>query len=149
MDSTMEKSTLQKYGLTEGDCDRLVSDTDLQRISSSHCRLWRSLPAHLGVKIIMVETIDRGSGDEYDKKHSFSLRWKEIKGTGATYKQLITALFKIDCRLDAEGVCSILKDSISLESVSPSVAVDQPLDQQPSNTAIAGTTAASNGQIYK
>ena len=102
---------IKHYRLAEGDCNRPVSDSHLECISDSHCEHWRKLPAHLDLEAIVVKDIDRSQGDEGTKRLDFFRKWKEIKGSGATYKRLITALLKIDCREDAERVCKMLKGS--------------------------------------
>ena len=105
------------YELTEEECSIQVSDCHLELISQSYCRLWRMLPAHLELKSIVAEDIEYIHGDEREKRYKFLLQWKEIKGSLATYKQLINALLKIDCMGDADAVCtSMLKESISTQT---------------------------------
>ena len=104
---------IQRYGLTEGDCNKEVSDIDLQRISSSYCKHWKKLPAYLGLESIVVEDLERSQEEEDTKRHKFLLRWKDRKGSAATYGKIINALLKIKSRQDAERVCAILKDSRS------------------------------------
>ena len=60
----------------------------------------------------MAEDIDKSQKGERENRHEFLLIWKEMEGSGATYKQLITALLKIKCRQDAEKLCEMLKKSI-------------------------------------
>ena len=55
------------------------------------------------VHIICIATFEASS--------SFFSKWKEAKGSGATYRALISALLKIKCVEDAEGVCELLKNS--------------------------------------
>ena len=86
----------------------LVSDVHLQDISHSCCSKWRFLPARLEMEEIVVEDIDRLQGlSEEEKRLAFFKQWKSEKGSEATYKKLIDALEKIDCREDAENVFRI------------------------------------------
>ena len=110
-DSTF-RELMEHFKLAEKDYDKQVGDSHLECISRSHCEHWKRLPAHLGVDPIVAKDIDSGQGDEAAKRHNFFSTWKEKKGSGATYKQLITALLKVDCRQDAESVCEMLKDSV-------------------------------------
>lgn len=102
-------SLLKQHKLTEGICNKQVSDGHLEEISRYHCKDWKSLPSHLGLNTIVAEDIDRSKVAEKEKRHTFLLGWKKIEGSRATYKRLITALLKIDCREDAEGVCTLLQ----------------------------------------
>ena len=72
-------------------------------------KLATMLPSHLGVPQIYVHDINRNSTEESERRSNFFFGWKELKGSAATYKALITALLDIDCREDAEGVCRFLK----------------------------------------
>lgn len=108
----MEYSESLKYGLTKGS-KKQVSDDDLERISRSYCKEWKSLPPYLDLEAIEADDIDLRPIDEREKRHKFLLKWKHIKGSRATYKQLIDALLKINCVQDAEGVSSLLKQSIT------------------------------------
>ena len=47
--------------------------------------------------------------DEDEKRATFFAKWKEAKGSDATYKALISALLEIGCAEDAECVCKLLK----------------------------------------
>ena len=60
----------------------------------------------------MAEDIDKSQKGEREKRHEFLLTWKDMEGSSATYKQLITALLKIKCRRDAEKLCEMLKKSV-------------------------------------
>ena len=71
---------------------------------------WRWLPAALDMEhpTIVVNDIERGKGHESDMRDHFFTVWKSEKGTDATYKALISALLRIDCRKDTEYVCGIV-----------------------------------------
>ena len=97
---------LNDYQLAEKDCNVPVSDLHLKEISQSYYwnrTNWKSLPAHL--KMIEIEVDD----SEQEKRHAFLREWKAVKGSDATYKNLINALLAIECRQDAEGVCKLLQ----------------------------------------
>ena len=79
----------------------------------------------------MADDIELSPGDEGTKRHRFLKRWKEIKGSAATYAQLIEALLQIDSAQDAEKVCAVLKDSISTTH-----------DRQVPTTATSATASA-------
>ena len=63
----------------------------------------------------MAEDIDKSQKDEEFKRYDFLQQWKDSKGTFATYKQLLAALFKIKSVHDAEVVCEMLKESTSVQ----------------------------------
>ena len=116
---------LSTYQLAEKDCNGAVSEVHLQEISRSCCKKWRLLPAHLEMKEVVVNDIDRINGDEQEKRHAFLKKWKTVKGSGATYKILIKALLAIEYREDAESVCKLLQKSLPQESA-PVLASSEP-----------------------
>lgn len=100
------------YSLNEDKYNRKISDKHFDEVSRSHCSRWRSLRARLEMKNIVVDDIDRAPGaDEDEKRLSFFSKWKQKRGSKATYKCLISALLEIECVEDAEGVCKMLKNS--------------------------------------
>lgn len=105
-------SMMKQHQLKEEDCNKKVSDKHLDAISRSHCRKWRSLPAHLEMATIVVDDIDRELGKEEERRHTFFSKWKHVKGSAATYQRLIAALLEIQCGEDAEGVCKLLQNSL-------------------------------------
>ena len=100
---------LKQHMLKESDCTKQVSDAHLQSISDSSCEDWRKLPAHLELETIVVKDVDKSEKSDDVKRYEFFLKWKKMKGFGATYKQLITVLLSIKCVQDAEKVCEVLK----------------------------------------
>ena len=104
---------IQQHELSEEDCEKPISDEHLEAISRSCCKQWKSMPPHLEMDTIEAEDIDKSKGEEREKRHKFLLKWKGIKGSKATYRQLITALLKMKCREEAEKVCKVLKESLS------------------------------------
>ena len=102
---------MSQYRLTERQYSTQVSDIHLEKLSRSGCKQWKSLPAHLELEAIVAEDIDKSQKGEREKRHEFLLTWKEMEGSSATYRQLITALLKIKCRQDAEKLCEMLKKS--------------------------------------
>ena len=106
------------------DLIQVVSDLHLEMISRSYCTKWKSsLPAHLEMKAVVVNDIDRINGDEQEKRHAFLKKWKAVKGSDATYKKLIDALLAIECREEAEGVYELLQKSLSPQSAPASESV--------------------------
>lgn len=101
---------LKHHGLTERDVRRTVSDEHLEVISRTCCagEQWKSLPAHLGLGTILATDIDGSLRGHRAKRLEFFQEWKKVKGHNATYKQLITALLKIDCGENADKVCTLL-----------------------------------------
>ena len=112
---------MSRHGLSDEDCDKIISNAHLESISRSCCKEWKSLPPHLKLETIVAKDIDKTSVNEKEKRYDFLLQWKEIKGAQATYKQLLAALLKIRCTQDSEKVCEILKESIPMrpKSVEP------------------------------
>ena len=101
---------MEQYRLSESDCGIQVTDIHLEKLSNILGRKWRSLPAYLEMKSTVIDDIDyeRLGCDESDKRLSFLNKWKEMRGTQATYRKLINALLEINCRNDAEKVCKLL-----------------------------------------
>ena len=109
---------ISQYGLTEGQCNEQVSDIHLEELSRSGCKQWKSLPSHLKLEANVAEDIDKTQKKEGEKRNEFLLAWKETRGSSATYRQLITALLKIKCRLDAEKLCEKLCEMLK-KSIEP------------------------------
>ena len=103
---------MSQYGLRERQYNQQVSDINLEKLSRSGCKQWKSLPPHLELEAIVAEDIDKSQKGEREKRHEFLLTWNEMKGSSTTYKQLITALLKIKCRRDAEKLSEMLKKSV-------------------------------------
>ena len=102
---------IEHFELSETDINQQISDCDVEEISNSFCEKWRSLPPYLEMETIVAKDIDRDhSGcDECEKRCSLLKKWKKLKGQKATYKCLISALLRMKCRDEAEGVCRLLK----------------------------------------
>ena len=107
---------IKKHKLSVEDCDKKVSGAHLEIISRSSCKHWERLPSHLEMNDIVVSDVRRTQIDEEGKRLEFLRKWREQKGSKATYKQLVLALLKIECRDDAEKVCEIIKKSPIQES---------------------------------
>ena len=119
---------IQHQGLNEENCEEAVSDEHLEIISRSCCKQWKSMPPQLKVDTIEAEDIDKSKGEEREKRLKFLLKWKEIKGSKATYRQLITALLKMKCGEEAERVCKVLKESLLPQRPLPSNTTASPHD---------------------
>ena len=116
----MASSFWSYCGLTEEDVSKKITDEHIEFISRSLCRQWKSLPAHLGLAIIVVDDIDKSNVmDEREKREKFLRTWKKEKGSEATYKKLIDGLLTIKCKEDAEFVCELLKGTDSMQQQQP------------------------------
>lgn len=103
-------SLMKAQGLTEREWTKPITDKHINDISRSYCTTWKYLCPYLGVESIVAGDIAKNAAyDEEEKRVAFFKKWKLIKGSDATYKQLISALLQIRCRNDAEGVCKILR----------------------------------------
>lgn len=138
MESPTLQELIEQHGLSEGDCNQLATDVHLEQISRVCCRQWKSLPAHLGLETVVAEDIDKGQKGEREKRHDFLRQWKEIKGSAATYKRLLTALMEIRCTQDAGKVCEVLRGEVSTPPQQS--AASQPLNTAPA-LAPPGTTS--------
>ena len=97
---------VQFYELSESDCEREINEVDLADLSFTLGQGWRALPSRLG-----VPSSDHVFQTEQEEKHAFLSQWKDVKGSEATYKVLISALLDINCREEAEGMCRMLNAS--------------------------------------
>ncbi len=93
--------------MSKEDCNKEISDEDLNVISTSYCKEFRKLSSHLGMTEINLHDIQCNENSEEGKRCAFFKKWKNVKGSGATYKALITALLKYNCKQDAEKVFKI------------------------------------------
>ena len=79
---------------------------------ASHCceEYWR-LPPHLGIEDTVFDDIKRDEKSEPERKLALFKKWKQTKGSGATYKAIIAAFLKIELMDDAEKVCKWAKST--------------------------------------
>ena len=102
------------FQLTEEDCKREISDTDIVKIARSLHGKWKTqLPPILGLESTVVTDIV-GAPEyitEEDRRIAFFKEWKQQNGFDTTYEILISALLEVECRQDAESVCKILKET--------------------------------------
>ena len=135
---------IKKFGLTERDCNDPVTDIHLDIIARSCSASWTSLVTQLEVKDIVVNNNGNTQDDPEEERKKFYRKWKISKGADATYSQLINAMLKIDCKLDAEEVCKLLQESIQAHparSASPNVTVSQ---DSPPTTLLAAVFRPAN-----
>ena len=106
---------MREFELTEEHSNQQISDLHLEVISRTSSKQWRSLPPYLELPDtnILVGDIERDGQNEGERRHNFFFTWKDKKGTLATYRMLVHALLKINCRGDAEKVCKLLLESVS------------------------------------
>ena len=133
---------IKRYELSHRSTKKQVSDAHLELISRSYCEEWKSLPPHLKLETIVANDIDRSAKDERQKRHDFLFEWKDIKGSAANYKQLITALLQIKRRQDAEKVCELLKESICPKPLALSETSNTACAMPPTDTTGKLSTAA-------
>ena len=92
--------------------DKPIPDAHLDQISRTCSKKWRYLPAHLELPDSMVDDTEHDGKNEEERRHIFFFGWKKSKGSRATYRKLVNAFLKIECREDAEKVCKFLKESV-------------------------------------
>lgn len=124
-----ELELLQHYKLTEECCDRQVTDSHLEDISGCCCGQWRSLPSHLEMEMLVARDIEHEHTTEQEKRKDFLFAWKQKKGFHATYRKLVNALLRIDCRDDAGKVCKLLQESFFTQQPR------SPLESNPTQTS--------------
>ena len=105
---------MTKHQLTDKDISKKVNVSHLEFTSSSCYKQWKSLPPILGLQSNVADN----THDEKKKCFSFLLGWMTTKGSGATHKQLLTALLRIKCEEGAEMLCTKIKMSVS-DSIRP------------------------------
>ena len=144
----MESELLREYKLTEEDLEEPISDPHLEEISRTSSKEWRSLPPHLELPDTTVGDIERDSQKEDERRNSFFFTWKHKKGTCATYRKLVRALLKIDCRGDAEKVCKLLLESVSTRQKNSSPPVKRKPTQPKSDEGIGGIANLHDNTYY-
>ena len=69
-----------------------ISDRHLAVIARDHVTDWESLVPFLGLTRAQEQAVARSSPGDYEKqKRECLMKWKEVKGAGATYQALISA----------------------------------------------------------
>ena len=97
------------YQLSAEALEQQITEEVLDKIASTCCEDYRRLPPYLGVECIAIRDIERDGKSEPERRQTFLRKWKQVKGSGATYKAIIAALLKIRCREDAEKICVLVK----------------------------------------
>ncbi len=108
---TLLDTLLDNYELTDEECCMQVSDIHLDQFSSNCCsnKEWTFLPPYLEVEGTVVADINHENLSGKEKRLCFFKQWKQIKGSDATYRALISALLQINRRSDAEYLCNLLQ----------------------------------------
>ena len=155
----MDSKFLAHHELTEEDCEREVSDSDIVKIASSIHGKWKTqLPSHLGMDPIVVADIVRAPGyiPEEDRRLDFFKKWKQQKGFEATYKTLIIALLEIKCTQDAGKVCKILKEVLQKQASSasdtpanPTASHKQAFISTDTTSSLSATVTTPGGHVQK
>ena len=140
---------MEEYLLNE-ECNKRISDVHLERLSSKCCGKWRKLTSHLEMDNIVKDDIDRKGVGESEKRLDYFTEWKEQKGSAATYKSLIRALLKIDCRDDAEYVYQLFQSSGSHGSpaLTTSDVAEMIRSSPPQAMSTASGTPTAKGQCF-
>lgn len=99
------------YKLTAQDLSEVVSQPILEKLSRLYSISWRQISPYLGLPAVVTTDIDRKPVDEGEKRREFLQKWKQMKGSDATYEKLICALLEVERRSDAEGLCQLMQDS--------------------------------------
>ena len=135
------------YGLTEEHHNQQVSNIHLQELTCSGCERWKFLPPYLELENIVADDIDKSHEDPGTKRYKFLLKWKDMKGFQATYRQLINALLKTKCRQDGEKLCEMLKKDVIQHQLPTAIAGAPP--HHAGQLPIAPTDASSHhgGQL--
>ncbi len=102
---------MEHCGLKEEDYCRVVTDQHLEEFTRDCGEGWRLLPAHFEIDKVMVKDLEHILAGEREKRLAFFGTWKHMKGSDATYKNLVYGLLKIRNRADAEIVCKMLQSS--------------------------------------
>ena len=133
--------------LQNEECNKQISDAHLERLSSKCCGKWRNLTSHLEMDSIVKDDIDRKSVCESEKRLDYFTEWKDQKGSAATYKSLIRALLKIDCRDDAEYVYKLSQSSGS-QSTLPAQNTEVTSISPPQARCTPSGTPTAKGQCF-
>ena len=96
--------------LTEKVCDK-----DIEKIASKYLTEWEKLRPHLGLTKAQETQICKSSPGDYEKqKRDFLYKWKEVKGSEATYGALKAAAEATDNKLLADNVTAMLREKLDL-----------------------------------
>ena len=71
--------------------DAPVSDVDIATIAAEYLVSWEELSPYLGLTKQHEADIRKDFKEHSEQKRQALLKWKKIKGNGATYRALITA----------------------------------------------------------
>ena len=104
---------MMEYQLTEANISRRVTDKHIAEISLSYCKKWRLLLSQFEMKNIVADDIGSKNIDADEMRQLFLSKWKEEKGSEATYKVLLSALLKIKQKKETEGVCKLISPLFS------------------------------------
>lgn len=127
---------MEYYKLTEEEFDKQVTDSHLEEISGFCCGQWKLLPSYLEMEMLVAKDSGREHKEEQEKRKDFLLAWKQKKGFHATYRKLVHALLKINCRDDADEVCKLLKKSQQPRSLSSIPLESKPTQRTSDSTGI-------------
>ena len=103
--------------------EREATEDHLEVLAREGSFDWKALRPHLGLSSGHEQDISRSERDDYaGQRRACLYKWKVVKGSGATYEELIKAANKIGNRKFAEMVEEVMKTP-SRESTSNNTAV--------------------------
>ena len=108
-------SLCAQIGLAEEHLDKVISDLHLDEITQTACSIWKSLPPYKELKNfdVAIQDIDKENLNEADKIRELFRRWKQRKGSEATYTSILRALLSTERRKDAEYLCRLVITSVT------------------------------------
>ena len=102
---------IEKFELGIEICNSQVTDKDLDQIANHCCKELSRLPPYLEIGDTVFSDIKRDEKSEPERRLALFKKWKQKKGSCATYKEIITVFLKIELKDDAEKVCKWAKST--------------------------------------
>jgi len=110
---------LQQFQLKEEEAILPITDIHIEDICRTQSIPWQSLPfVLLDNPRTVVSDIKSERKPEVDNRLHFFSEWRKQKGSGASYKELITALLYLTSREHAEYVCHLMKSPRKISQAS-------------------------------
>ena len=100
------------YHLQEKDVNKEVTEVHLVLISQSSCEHWDKLHPFLEMERIEASDVNQSRGSPEGKRIAFFSKWKDQKGSEATYKKLICSLLITKSVDDAEKICRLIQPTL-------------------------------------
>ena len=107
-------STLcEELKLADQGLDKQISEVHFDEIAQTRDINWKFLPSRLGLQDVTAKDIDKDYSNELEKRRELFRKWKQIKGSEATYRSLVRALLDIKQRDNAEYVLKLLCQAVA------------------------------------